>query len=270
MIGLSLTEDLVLEVLVARHRLGEPWWPFAPRHRQTLTRLTIKGLVEVDDDRVQLTELGRNTLLSPTWKPAAERVREAMAEDMLDSSGINWWIRQAQLHGVDPQVMLQVAEAAVASTRRWGRLLYEPDYPSLPRPLVDDLTAVAPSVICGETDLQALGATVKATGRRVLLLDRLGDTWTVYRDDDGEAAMAMLVRIEAEPLDHLNFAWIRGLCPMSVVGAPRRDIDALVNTAVLPAPYRPLHEALAEASGPEGPKMATLRALFALGYTSGD
>jgi hypothetical protein len=70
-IGLSLTEDLVLEVLVARHRLGEPWWPFAPRHRQTLTRLTIKGLVEVDGDRVQFTELGRNTLLSPTWKPAA-------------------------------------------------------------------------------------------------------------------------------------------------------------------------------------------------------
>lgn len=81
--------------------------------------------------------------------------------------------------------------------------------------------------------------------------------------------MAMLVRIEAETLNHLNFAWIRGLCPMSVVGAPRRDLDALVSPAALPVPCRPLHEAVAEASGPTAPKMSALRDLFGLRDISG-
>lgn len=39
------TEDLVLEVLAARRRLGERLWTFDSRHKQTLGRLADRGLV---------------------------------------------------------------------------------------------------------------------------------------------------------------------------------------------------------------------------------
>lgn len=41
------TEDLLMEVLSARYRLGENLWTFDLRHKKALERLEAKGLVTV-------------------------------------------------------------------------------------------------------------------------------------------------------------------------------------------------------------------------------
>lgn len=52
---LTAREDLVLEVLAARHRLGEALWAFESRHTATLNRLADKGLVTVVHGTVRST-----------------------------------------------------------------------------------------------------------------------------------------------------------------------------------------------------------------------
>lgn len=42
---LTPTEDLILEVLIARHRLGEPFWPVSTRSQKAINSLAEKGLV---------------------------------------------------------------------------------------------------------------------------------------------------------------------------------------------------------------------------------
>jgi hypothetical protein len=43
--SLSPTEELITEVLIARHRLGEPFWPIAKRNQKAIDSLGEKGLV---------------------------------------------------------------------------------------------------------------------------------------------------------------------------------------------------------------------------------
>lgn len=43
--SLTPTEELIIDVLVARHRLGEPFWPIAMRHRKSIAALENRGLV---------------------------------------------------------------------------------------------------------------------------------------------------------------------------------------------------------------------------------
>lgn len=58
------TEDLILEVLAARYRLGHSRWPFDSRHRRTLNSLARRGLLSFESDvtpytlRATLTEAG--------------------------------------------------------------------------------------------------------------------------------------------------------------------------------------------------------------------
>lgn len=55
MTDLTPSEDLAVEVLIARHRLGENFWTFEARHRPVLERLAAKGLVLVHNGTVQNT-----------------------------------------------------------------------------------------------------------------------------------------------------------------------------------------------------------------------
>ena len=70
---LTPTQDLILEVLAARHRLGEPHWPFERRHRKALDALTNRGLISYESDvmpglyRARLTHQGRSEALSATY-----------------------------------------------------------------------------------------------------------------------------------------------------------------------------------------------------------
>ena len=65
MANLTPTEDLVMEVLSARARLGETMWTFNSCHKQTIRKLESRGLVNmihgtVDKTvRASLTDDGR-------------------------------------------------------------------------------------------------------------------------------------------------------------------------------------------------------------------
>ena len=58
------TQDLILEVLAARYRLGEGWWTFDSRHKTALRQLEEAKLVRVihgttyETVRASLTERG--------------------------------------------------------------------------------------------------------------------------------------------------------------------------------------------------------------------
>lgn len=67
---LSPSEELILEVLAARWRLGEHDWPFANVHRPAFRRLETRGLVNLDSGptggttSVSLTDAGRDKLFT--------------------------------------------------------------------------------------------------------------------------------------------------------------------------------------------------------------
>src|SRR5665647_1477248 len=72
--GLTPTEDLFLEVLAARVRLGETCWTFGSEHTRTARSLATKGLIYWQGGVVEhtirafLTDAGRTVCLSPTYK----------------------------------------------------------------------------------------------------------------------------------------------------------------------------------------------------------
>jgi hypothetical protein len=79
---LTPTEDLLLEVLIARHRLGEPFWPFDYCHRRTLQRLESRGLVSFQNAvtphlRAQLTAAGRERFMTHPYVPTGAQVQWA-------------------------------------------------------------------------------------------------------------------------------------------------------------------------------------------------
>lgn len=126
-------EDLILELLGARRRGGEPWWPLDARHRSTVDDLVRQGLVEhIGDEpdgslRVQLTEAGEAKVLFAGWTDPVQRRLESLTEDLTDAAGISWWHAQARRIGVDPMVLFTVAEAMQESLRAYGRLYLGPD-----------------------------------------------------------------------------------------------------------------------------------------------
>lgn len=73
---LTPTEDLILEILVARHRLGEPFWPIKANSTTTraIQRLSDSGLVEYRSGpsagytQTSLTDEGRKMYASSTYK----------------------------------------------------------------------------------------------------------------------------------------------------------------------------------------------------------
>lgn len=68
------TQALVLEILAARHRLGETWWTFSTRHLTALRALEKRGLVGLMHGiiphtcRAYLTDAGRRAALSETYE----------------------------------------------------------------------------------------------------------------------------------------------------------------------------------------------------------
>lgn len=71
----TATEDLFLEVLTARYRLGERLWTFEARHKKTARSLEEQGLVWWKSGIVErtimvgLTDLGKKELLSADYVP---------------------------------------------------------------------------------------------------------------------------------------------------------------------------------------------------------
>jgi hypothetical protein len=74
-VRLTLTEDLIMEVLAARHRLGENIWPFDSALRPRLRALAGLGLIGYKGGIVEgtcnawMTDEGRRRFLDPTYTP---------------------------------------------------------------------------------------------------------------------------------------------------------------------------------------------------------
>lgn len=84
---LTPTEELLMEVLSARIRLGEPWWTFDIKHLRTIRSLTTKGLVSWDYGSVEhsvevvLTREGRDLFLDEKYRPPLEKqLRKKIAD----------------------------------------------------------------------------------------------------------------------------------------------------------------------------------------------
>lgn len=79
--ALPPTEYLMMEVLVARTRLGETHWTFPRKLRPTARSLEAKGYVTwksgVAQDTIMVwaTPAGAQQFLSPTYTPPADRTR---------------------------------------------------------------------------------------------------------------------------------------------------------------------------------------------------
>lgn len=81
MSDLTPTEDLFIEVLAARHRLGEPWWTFETRHRGVAQRLEARGLVAAWHGIVQGTFRARLTDDGKTRAMKADYVAPVLSPD---------------------------------------------------------------------------------------------------------------------------------------------------------------------------------------------
>lgn len=69
------TEDLFMEVLAARARLGETWWTFGTNTRKTAKSLEAKGLIDTMHGvvertfRARLTDKGAKDVLASNYTP---------------------------------------------------------------------------------------------------------------------------------------------------------------------------------------------------------
>lgn len=72
------TEDLLMEVLSARYRLGDHLWTFDSRHKKPLERLEAKGLITVlhgivdHSLRASMTQAGIDMYVSKTYESPLE------------------------------------------------------------------------------------------------------------------------------------------------------------------------------------------------------
>lgn len=76
---LTPAEDLLMDVLIARTRLGEPWWTFEYRQRPTLNRLEAKGLIWTEAAptphiEAHLTPLAKDLYLSNSYTPNGAKI----------------------------------------------------------------------------------------------------------------------------------------------------------------------------------------------------
>jgi hypothetical protein len=80
------TQALVLEILAARHRLGETCWTFSTRHLTSLRALEKRGLVGLMHGiiphtcRAYLTDAGRRAALSDTYESPCTFTRDSLAD----------------------------------------------------------------------------------------------------------------------------------------------------------------------------------------------
>lgn len=90
------TQNLLLEVLAARYRLGEHLWTFEARHAHQLEKLADLELVDVLSGvsegtvRAMLTEKGREEVLSDSYTPPQRHEKEEFAVESRSHAGGPW------------------------------------------------------------------------------------------------------------------------------------------------------------------------------------
>jgi hypothetical protein len=109
------TQDLILDVLGARYRLGENLWTFDTRVRSALVDLETQGLVTTmhgtveHSMRASLTDAGRERVLSPTYVPPAAVISADVARMVAEMSdwleGRRSWMNLGPLAPYTPDVI---------------------------------------------------------------------------------------------------------------------------------------------------------------------
>lgn len=93
--NITPTQELVLEVLAARHRLGESLWTFTSNRAVTVALEaleaaelvnTMGGVVE-RTVRASLTDTGRDLMLTPGYRLPDRALRRAGAQFLTDAAG---------------------------------------------------------------------------------------------------------------------------------------------------------------------------------------
>ncbi len=91
---LTPTEDLLLEVLAARYRLGEKLWTFNSNHSKALNSLSSKGYVDLMGGvvertiRASLTKEGEKICLSESYvSPLVKKSRENLVIKLVVKNG---------------------------------------------------------------------------------------------------------------------------------------------------------------------------------------
>lgn len=91
-IALTPAEELFVEVLIARHRLGEGWWVFSTSQRRTANSLERKGLVILHSPhvertfRAELSELGKSLYMSKPYVSPAQLMTPQEALKLIERS----------------------------------------------------------------------------------------------------------------------------------------------------------------------------------------
>ena len=90
---LTASQDLLVDLLVARTRLGEPFWPVSTKMTRSYHELKAKGYVSILSGHVEgtvrlmLTDQAKKELLSDqTFSPMEKRIASHIA-DSLEMSG---------------------------------------------------------------------------------------------------------------------------------------------------------------------------------------
>lgn len=118
------TQELILEVLAARYRLGETWWTFEKRTLKAARGLADLGLIEIlhgiveNTYRAQLTDAGRQRSIS--WNYQAPLLQRY--EDLLGSIWlyIKWVYVTRQLRTADKELFADAVDA-------WNARLHDDD-----------------------------------------------------------------------------------------------------------------------------------------------
>jgi hypothetical protein len=91
---LTAAQDQMVDLLVARHRLGEPFWPIDNRLRRTANILEQKGYIEIYPGHVEGTfrasltaEAERKFLSNSIYKSPLERQLAKKIADKLEKKG---------------------------------------------------------------------------------------------------------------------------------------------------------------------------------------
>lgn len=115
--ALTPTQELVMEVLAARYRLGEQWWTFEPELRETIRTLDDGGLVEMIGGRTagrveaRLTAAGLVQYVRPGFTSAADRLRERVDHERLINEGLQQAIREERQTSRALRVLLEQYES---------------------------------------------------------------------------------------------------------------------------------------------------------------
>lgn len=120
--ALTPTQELAMEVLAARHRLGEQFWTFESKLRGTLRTLEDGGLVVIIGGHTagpveaHLSAAGRLIYVSATYTSPADHLREKLQQERAGTEQLWAMIRAEQQTNRGLRALLEQYESGARPT----------------------------------------------------------------------------------------------------------------------------------------------------------